>query len=380
MPEEFLPQRHSGATLAVYFRRRAVAPLREKAFLRMAKAKRIKGIDCNSEASAAMKLVLATRFGELSHFRAVALDWSDPEGVHSMRVASRRLRSALRDFTPYLHKRRLSSSLKSLRDIADALGEVRDQDVAIMALEKLQTHSSDEVSPALKQVIEARRQIRDQAREELVTMLADDQLKQLELNFIAAVDEATVAGTKGTQSPVPISFIKMSRAIILDRLKELEKLSNGLFRPFDVENLHEMRIAAKRLRYAIELFQQCWGRSIATYAKRAAQLQTALGDVHDCDVWIESFGNEINKARKQKQDENLEAFVWLLSHFVKLRTKHLRKAFNLWRDWETEDTSGKLRTVLNSEPKPARQRRKSQEEALSQKSEPDLDRVSTTSR
>lgn len=330
----------------------------------MAKAKRIKGIKCDSEAPAGMKLVLVTRFRELSHFRAAALDWSDPEGVHSMRVASRRLRSALRDFTPYLHKRRLSSVLKFLRDIADALGEVRDQDVAIMALEKLQSHTSDGVAPALKQFIDARKEIRDQAREELVTMFADDQLKQLESSFISAVDEATAAGTTRTSPPLLISFRKMSRAIILDRLKELEKLSGGLFRPFEVETLHDMRIAAKRLRYAIELFEQCWGRSIATYAKRAAQLQTALGDVHDCDVWIESFGNEINKARKEKQDENLKAFVWLLSHFVKLRTRHLRKALELWSDWETEDTSGKLRTLLNTEPKPARRRRVKQEEPV----------------
>jgi CHAD domain-containing protein len=330
----------------------------------MAKAKRIKGINCNSEAPAGMKLVLVTRFGELVHFRSAALDWNDPEGVHSMRVASRRLRSALRDFTPYLHKRRLSSVLKSLRDIADALGEVRDQDVAIMALEKLQTHTPHEVSPALKQFIDARKVIRDEAREELVTMFADEQLKELEIDFAAAVDEATTGGTTRTQPPLLISFRKMSRAIILDRLKELEKLSNGLFRPIEVETLHEMRIAAKRLRYAIELFQQCWGRPIATYAKRTAQLQTALGDVHDCDVWIESFGNEISKLRKEKQTENLEAFVWLLSHFVKLRTKHLRKALNLWRDWEVEDASGKLRTVLNTEPKPARRRRQSEEESV----------------
>lgn len=330
----------------------------------MAKAKRIKGINCNSEAPAGMKLVLVTRFGELVHFRSAALDWNDPEGVHSMRVASRRLRSALRDFTPYLHKRRLSSVLKSLRDIADALGEVRDQDVAIMALEKLQTHTPHEVSPALKQFIDARKVIRDEAREELVTMFADEQLKELEIDFAAAVDEATTGGTTRTQPPLLISFRKMSRAIILDRLKELEKLSNGLFRPFEVETLHEMRIAAKRLRYAIELFQQCWGRPIATYAKRTAQLQTALGDVHDCDVWIESFGNEISKLRKEKQTENLEAFVWLLSHFVKLRTKHLRKALNLWRDWEVEDASGKLRTVLNTEPGPARRRRQSEEESV----------------
>ncbi len=322
----------------------------------MAKAKRIKAIDCNADAPAGMKLVLVTRFGELRDFRSAALDWTDPEGVHSMRVASRRLRSALRDFMPYLHKRRLSPALKPLRDIADALGEVRDQDVAILALEKLQTHVPDHVAAALKQFIEARKEIRDQAREELVQMLADSELKQLESGFNAAVEEATLDAKARTPSPLPVSFRKMSRSVILDRLKELEKLSNGLYRPFEVETLHEMRIAAKRLRYAIELFQQCWGRSIASYAKRAARMQTALGDVHDCDVWIESFGNEINNARKQKNDENLKAFVWLLSHFVKLRTKHIRKAFDLWRNWEADDTGGQLRTLLNSDAKPARTR------------------------
>ena len=137
----------------------------------MAKAKRIKGINCNSEAPAGMKLVLVTRFGELYHFRSAALDWSDPEGVHSMRVASRRLRSALRDFTPYLHKRRLSPVLKSLRDVADALGEVRDQDVAIEALEEMVSHAPAALASGLNHFIEARKQLREQARDELKAIL-----------------------------------------------------------------------------------------------------------------------------------------------------------------------------------------------------------------
>ena len=72
------------------------------------------------------------------------------------------------------------------------------------------------------------------------------------------------------------------------------------------------------------------------------------------------------RPEKQKHDENLKAFVWLLSHFVKLRTKHLRKAFALWRDWEAKDTRGKLRGLLNSEPKPARPRRQSKEESVAE--------------
>src|SRR5918996_1339861 len=98
----------------------------------MAKAKRIRGLKCDAPATAGIKLVLVTRFGELQSWCDAALDWTDPEGVHSMRVASRRLRSALRDFLPYVRKRNLTSIQKQMKSIADALGEVRDLDVAIM--------------------------------------------------------------------------------------------------------------------------------------------------------------------------------------------------------------------------------------------------------
>src|ERR1043166_2328616 len=111
----------------------------------MAKAKRIR-IKCKAPATLGIKLVLATRFEELLEWRDSALDWSDPEGVHSMRVASRRLRSALRDFMPYVRKRRLASVLKRLRGLADALGEVRDHDVAILALEEILKQAPKEAS------------------------------------------------------------------------------------------------------------------------------------------------------------------------------------------------------------------------------------------
>src|SRR6266540_7143720 len=81
-----------------------------------------------------VRLVVTTRMGEMYALRDQALDWSNPKGIHDMRVASRRLRSALHDFIPYLRKRRLTASLRGIKAIADALGEVRDQDVAIIAL------------------------------------------------------------------------------------------------------------------------------------------------------------------------------------------------------------------------------------------------------
>lgn len=312
----------------------------------MAKAKRIKGIDCNAAALTGIRVVLATRFEEMYGFRQAALDWSDPEGVHSMRVASRRLRSAMRDFMPYLRQRGLSSVLKHTKSIAAALGEVRDQDVAIIALEKIAKQAPAEVSAALEQLVEQRKGLRNESREKLSAVLVASQMKEAKSEFMARLEKATAlrnsAGPTGTQ----LTFSKMSATVIADRLKELEKLSDSLYKPFEIESLHDMRIAAKRLRYALELLQQCWGRSLQTYAKSAARIQTALGEVHDCDVWLESIGKQINDARKQKQDERIAGFIWLLSHFVKVRTKHLRQAYDLWREWEANEVGDQVRQAI----------------------------------
>ncbi len=320
----------------------------------MAKAKKIRGLDCRAPAVSGIRLVLVMRFKELLEWRKTALDWSDPEGVHSMRVASRRLRSTLRDFMPYLPKRSFASALKQLKSLADALGEVRDQDVAILVLEDIEKKAPAEHSAALKQFIEKRKQLREHHRNELKALLAKSELKKLESTFATAVEAATATAERKRKRITPPLFSKVSQAIIRDRLKELEKRSGGLFRPLDVEALHELRIAMKRLRYAIELLASCFPHSISSHAKRAARMQTVLGDLHDCDSWIMSIGDEIDPARKENAVEKLAAFAWLLNHFTKLRTKHLHRAFARWREWEAHDTSGKLRAAINQE-KPARQ-------------------------
>lgn len=314
----------------------------------MAKAKQIR-IKCNGRAPAGIKLALVTRFDELVGWRDIAVDWTDPEGVHSMRVASRRLRSALRDFMPYVRKRRLAPVLKRLKSLADALGEVRDHDVAILALEKIQKQAPKESSAALREFIEARNQLRDEARKELEAVLAGEQLAELQSTFAARVDEAVASSERKNKQPPAkpeLTFAEMSRAIILARLKDFEKLSNALFKPLDAEALHDLRIAVKRLRYALELFQRCWGRSMSTHAKRAARIQTALGDLHDCDVWLASVGKQIVRARKQNEHQRVKGLVALLNHLNKVRTKQLRRALVRWGEWEAHDTSGRIRAAL----------------------------------
>ena len=316
----------------------------------MAKPKKIRGLDCSAPAVQGMRLAFTTRFNEMIEWRKEALDWGDPEGVHSMRVASRRLRSMLRDFLPYLPKRSFASVLKQFKRLADALGEVRDQDVAIHVLEEIEKKAPAEHMAALKQLIDKRKELRERHRSELKALLAKSELKKLESDFAAAIEEATAAAERKRKRVMPpLAFSLVAQDIIRDRLKEVEKRSDALFRPLDVEALHQLRIATKRLRYAIELLAPCFPGSISAHAKRAARIQTALGDLHDCDSWILSVGDEMGPAKKSGATAQLVALTWLLNHFLKLRTKHLHHASACWREWDAHDTSGKLRALLKEQ-------------------------------
>ena len=74
--------------------------------------------------------------------------------------------------------------------------------------------------------------------------------------------------------------------IVLVRLDELCGFMPTAADPDEVVALHDMRIAAKRLRYILEVTGPCFGPYAKTATKHARDLQDLLGEIHDCDVQI----------------------------------------------------------------------------------------------
>jgi CHAD domain-containing protein len=70
------------------------------------------------------------------------------------------------------------------------------------------------------------------------------------------------------------------------RARELRSFSPAVLDPGNVEALHDMRIAAKRLRYVLELGTPVFGAGAERGAKKAKKLQDLLGEIHDCDVSV----------------------------------------------------------------------------------------------
>lgn len=321
----------------------------------MAKSKQIEGIECDAAAAAGIRLVLLSRAEEMCALRDRALKRSDPEGVHDMRVASRRLRGALRDFLPYLRKRPLSSSMSHIKSLARALGRVRDCDVTIATLKKAAAKAPGEIAVGIRRFEDFRQEAREEARIKLMSALDAESISDLQSEFTKALDAAVGPAkkrktSKQTQAPATsTSYREVARSVILSRLGHFEELSKGLYRPLSVKPLHEMRIAAKHLRYALELFEQCWGESAAFFAEKVAGFQSSLGDLHDCDVWIKEAGKSATNDIPGLDFDHHGTSVWLMSYFVRLRSKHLSKALTQWNEWETELLSSRLRKLIQAE-------------------------------
>jgi len=320
----------------------------------MAKAKQIEGIECDAAAAAAIRLVLLSRMEEMCSLRGRALNWHDPEGVHDIRVASRRLRGALRDFLPYLQKRSLASSLSDIKKLTGSLGRVRDHDVAIATLRKTAARAPDQIAVGINKFADYRQEALEEARIKLISALQAESFAELQKEFTAALDASVGPARKRKNSKQPlvpaaaITYREVARSVILVRLGQFEELSKGLYQPLRVKPLHEMRIGAKHLRYALELFEQCWGEPAAFFAKKVAGFQTSLGELHDCDIWIKDFGKSARSDVPGLDFDHRATSVWLMSHFVKLRSKHLSKALTQWNDWEGEGLSSRLREMLQA--------------------------------
>src|SRR2546423_14197864 len=102
----------------------------------MARARKVSELSCGEAYALAAAKVVGVRAEELIEHSEGVLDIADIERLHAMRVASRRLRAAMEIFEPCFPGKRFGAALGEGKEVADALGERRDRDVSVVALEE----------------------------------------------------------------------------------------------------------------------------------------------------------------------------------------------------------------------------------------------------
>jgi CHAD domain-containing protein len=161
----------------------------------MAAARPIPGLTAEGPYATAAAKIVAVRAREVADHSRDVLDVSDIERVHDMRVATRRLRAALEIFEPCFPKKQLRSALREVRAIADALGERRDRDVAIAALEEFGAALAAPDRPGISSLIEQLRVEQTEANDNLEPFVDPSRLAALSERLAELVMHAeAVAG------------------------------------------------------------------------------------------------------------------------------------------------------------------------------------------
>ena len=119
------------------------------------------------------------RADEVAEHAARVLDVSDIEGVHDMRVATRRLRAALEIFEPCFPGTDFRAVLAEVKTLADALGERRDRDVTIAALEVFSARVSSADRPGISSLVQRLRAEQTLANQALAPHVAPERLAAL---------------------------------------------------------------------------------------------------------------------------------------------------------------------------------------------------------
>ncbi|HEY5814953.1 MAG TPA: CHAD domain-containing protein [Solirubrobacterales bacterium] len=145
----------------------------------MARAREVPGLDCEEPFGRAAARVVEVRAAEVFEHSAGALDLDDVEPLHDMRVATRRLRAAIEVFAPCFPRKRRRKALRRVKALADALGERRDRDVSIEALERFAESAPESDREAIASLIERLRGEQRRANEALAPYVAPKKLKKL---------------------------------------------------------------------------------------------------------------------------------------------------------------------------------------------------------
>ena len=207
---------------------------------------------------------------------------TDPEELHTMRVATRRMRAAWRVFGDGFRADRTRRHRRRLREVAARLGAVRDLDVLIDEAQPYLHAQTVGEQRAIAPLFAAWREQRDDARVLLLRELDSEAYGRWVDEFKDFVRTEGLAAT--STLPTAPHRIRETAGSRIWASYEQVRAYEPVMRWADVATLHELRIAAKWLRYTLEFVRECLGPDSAALIARVVALQDHLGLMHDADV------------------------------------------------------------------------------------------------
>ena len=296
-----------------------VAPEKAKALI----------LNADMSASAAFVHIAQSCIAHLQANENAVLSGADPEFVHQMRVAARRLRSAVSVFSEIISRERSEPLRTELRWLAGELDGARNWDVfALQTLPPILTAFPDHTGLAwlAGQIAELREQANARARE----AVASSRYQRLLLTFGAWLatnawrETATplvIGAPEATVTEIAARILRKQHARLKKRGKHLTTLTP--------EERHAVRIAAKKTRYAAEFLASLYPRKRTyRYIEALAHLQDILGIINDAATTV-TLMHDVDAAAQDATQQQAKGIVlgWVLggSH---VRSAALESAWN----------------------------------------------------
>ncbi len=265
-------------------------------------AKWIQGIGPETMVADAARRSLEPRLAVVAHALPLAayLADHDIEHVHRLRVATRRAAAAVKLYRDWLPPKTQRWFKKQLRRIRRAAGEARDLDVLIQRLQR-EPGSQAQADEVVKFLVARRRAVQP-----AIVELADE-LRQDDRFVHKAVGLFNKIGARGSDDEGDASLRFGDWAPRqLDKFRDafVELLPKG---SEDIAALHQFRIRAKALRYAIELLAPAFGPELRSEIyPQVEKLQERLGNITDHIAAIRLFAEwEAHSAEHPRLDESL---------------------------------------------------------------------------
>lgn len=225
----------------------------------------------------------------LGHDLGVRLG-DDPEAVHQARVATRRLRSDLRTYGPLLEPSWSEELSRQLKGVADALGGVRDTDVLLGRLQRSVAGLDERDAGAGSELLVRLEASRDGRRALLLELLESRDYASLLERLVQAARAPSLleAGHRPAIEVLP--------SLVERPWRSLRKGAEAIRGDGPDEELHEVRVRAKRCRYAAEVAALAVGKPAARFARGVAAVQEVLGDHQDAvvtEAWLRAEAADV---------------------------------------------------------------------------------------
>jgi CHAD domain-containing protein len=273
--------------------------------------------------SEAGRKVLTLHFGRMLANEAGTRLGEDPEALHDMRVATRRIRAAFALFEPHYDAKVIGPFGKGLRRAGRTLGAVRDLDVL---LEKARAYAAGLPAEAggVEPLLAAWEAARDTARRKMLEHLDGPAYRKFVAEFGAFLaTPGAGAAAIPPDAATPVQARHVIPGLILTRyasVRAYERLLPG----GALAAYHALRIECKGLRYALEFFREVLGEETAALIKQVTALQDLLGELQDACVAEGLLADFLAERRKQMGKHSAaEALAGIEAY---LAAQHARQA------------------------------------------------------